>query len=191
MEFFIPSLLLFLVSIVVSFIIAPRFTPLVIALLSIALLTFGVYDHYKMFASEYRLSTWQDGLKIYAPAIMIGAIILFIIYSILAFFTSGSVPVPPIPNIATPEPLPSTNQVNTALNKTISGLTNVTNNIINKVNNTVNKVNNNKGNVLTDIVGNVTNAAGNLGNTLANATGINTNGKKGNNNLSRSFLETI
>ena len=191
MEFFIPSLLLFLVSIVVSFIIAPRFTPLVIALLSIALLTIGVYDHYKMIASEYRLSTWQDGLKIYAPAIMIGAIILFIIYSILSFFTSGSVPVPHIPNIASSEPLPSTNQVNTALNKTISGLTNVTNNIINKVNNTVNKVNNNKGNVLTDIVNNVTNTVNNLGNTLANATGNNVSAKKGNNNLSRSFLETI
>jgi len=191
MEFFIPSLLLFLVSIVVSFIIAPRFTPLVIALLSIALLTFGVYDHYKMFASEYRLSTWQDGLKIYAPAIMIGAIILFIIYSILSFFTSGSVPVPFIPNIAAPQPLPSTNQVNTALNKTISGLTNVTNNIINKVNNTVNKVNNNKGNVLSDIVNNVTNKVNDFGTTLANATGNRASARKGNNNLSRSFLETI
>lgn len=186
MEFFIPSLLLFLVSIVVSLIIAPRFTPLVVALLSIVLLTFGVYDHYKMFASEYRLSTWQEGLKIYAPAIMIGAIILFIIYSILSFFTSGSVPVPPIPNVGIPEPLPSTNQINTAINKTISGLTNITNNIINKVNNTVQKVNTNKSTNLTDIVNNVTNTVNNIGNKISNV-GV----KKGNNNLSRSFLETI
>jgi hypothetical protein len=80
MEFFIPGLLLFLVSIIISFILAPRFTPLVVALLSIGFLTYGVYDHYKMFAAEYRLSTWQESLKIYAPAIMIAAIIIFIIY---------------------------------------------------------------------------------------------------------------
>lgn len=172
MEFFIPSLLLFLVSIGITFTIAPRFTPLVVAILSIGFLTFGVYQHYKMFASEYRLSTWQQGLKIYAPALMIGAIIIFIIYAILAFFTKGSVPVPPIPNITGPSENSATNQVMESLNKIGNVLTNTTNNVINKVNNTINNgsnntasKNNNKGN----------------GNT----------NKKNNNNLSRSFLETI
>lgn len=172
MEFFIPSLLLFLVSIGITFAIAPRFTPLVVAILSIGFLTLGVYQHYKMFASEYRLSTWQQGLKIYAPALMIGAIIIFIIYAILAFFTKGSVPVPSIPNITGPSENSATNQVMESLNKIGNVLTNTTTNVINKVNNTINSgsnntasKNNNKGN----------------GNT----------NKKNNNNLSRSFLETI
>jgi len=80
MEFFIPGLFLFLISIALSFVVAPRFTPLVTAILSIAFLTWGVYQHYTMFASEYRLSTWQNSIKIYAPALMIAAIILFVIY---------------------------------------------------------------------------------------------------------------
>lgn len=174
MEFFIPGLFLFLVSIAVSFILAPKFAPLFAAILSIALLTYGVYDHYKMFASEYRLSTWQESLKIYAPAIMIGAIIIFIIYSILAFFTKGSVPIPSIPNISAPNENTATNTIVQSFNSVVNSLTNTTNDIISNVNKTINKVNNNKGNLL-----NVFNS-GNSGN-------------KGNNkgNVSRSFLETI
>lgn len=172
MEFFIPGLLLFLVSIAISFIIAPRFTPLVAAILSIAFLTYGVYDHYKMFASEYRLSTWQESLKIYAPAIMIGAIILFIIYSILAFFTKGSVPVPPIPNVTEPNENSATNQIMNSLNKVGNIFTNNKNtNVVNEVNNKINNANKNRNNVLG----------------LNNKE--NTEGKK--NNISRSFLETI
>ena len=162
MEFFIPGLLLFLVSVIVSFILAPRFTPLVIALLSIAFLSYGVYDHYKMFAAEYRLSTWQQSLKIYAPAIMIGAIILFIIYAILAFFTKGSVPVPPIPNITAPNENSATNNIIQSFNKGTNDLTNK----------------NNRGNNLNTYTGN------------NNGNGKNKN-KRNNNNVSRSFLETI
>ena len=170
MEVFIPSLLIFLLAIGITFAIAPKFTPLVVALLSIAFLTFGVYQHYKMFASEYRLSTWQQGLKIYAPAVMIGAIIIFIIYAILAFFTKGAVPIPPIPNITGPSENSATNQIVESLNKIGNVFTNTGTNIVNQVNNTINKVNNRSNS--------------------GNNTGNNTN-KKGNNNLRRSFLETI
>jgi hypothetical protein len=179
MQFFIPGLLLFLVSIAVSFVLAPRFTPLVVALMSLALLTYGVYDHYKMFSNEYRLSTWQDSLKIYAPAIMIGAIILFIIYAILAFFTKGSVPVPPLPYITEPNSDSATNQVVQSVNKIGDVVGNTKNtNVVNKVNNQINNVNKNRNNVL---------GLNNTGVTESK----NENKNKKNNNLSRSFLETI
>jgi predicted PurR-regulated permease PerM len=179
MEFFIPGLLLFLVSIIITFVLAPRFTPLIVALLSIVFLTYGVYDHYKMFASEYRLSTWQQSLKIYAPAIMIGAIILFIIFSILSFFTKGSVPVPSFPNVTEPNENSATNKLVNGLNA-IGNMFNINKNkntnVINNVNNQINNVNKNRNNLL----------------------GLNTNkgneavvNNKKNNNLSRSFLETI
>jgi predicted PurR-regulated permease PerM len=174
MEFFIPSLLLFLLAIGVTFAIAPRATPLVAALLSIGFLTFGVYQHYKMFASEYRLSTWQQGLKVYAPAIMIAAIIIFIIYAILAFFTKGSVPVPAIPNITEPNNNTVTNQFVQSLNKVGNMVNNTANNVIENVNNTINNINKNRTNVLG------LNNTNNKGNT-----------NKKNGNLSRSFLETI
>lgn len=170
MEFFIPGLLLFLVSIMITFVIVPRFTPLVIALLSIVFLSYGVYDHYKMFASEYRLSTWQQSLKIYAPAIMIMSIILFIIYAILAFFTKGSVPVPLLPNISEPNENSATNQIIQSLNKLGNAITNNNTNVINEVNNQINNVNKNRNNILG----------------LNTANEINTN-----KNSRRSFLETI
>jgi hypothetical protein len=174
MEFFIPGLLLFFLAIGFSFIFIPRFTPLIAAILSIAFLTYGVYDHYKMFASEYRLSTWQESLKIYAPAIMIAALIIFIIYSILAFFTKGSVPVPLIPTLPEPNENSTTNQIIKSLNKVGNMFSNKNTNIVNQINNKINNVNKNR----TDILG--------LGNK------INTESEnKRNNNLSRSFLETI
>ena len=178
MEFFIPGLLLFLVSIIITFAIVPRFTPLVIALLSIVFLSYGVYDHYKMFASEYRLSTWQQSLKIYAPAIMIMAIIIFIIYAILAFFTKGSVPVPLLPNISEPNENSTTNQIIQSLNKIGNTITNNNTNVLNEVNKQINNVNKNRNNILGVNANNDTNTN----------TNTNTNNK---NNIRRSFLETL
>ena len=165
MEFFIPGLFVFLVAIAVSFLIAPKTTPLIASILSIVFLVYGVYDHYTMFASEYRLSTWQEGVKIYAPAIMIIAIILFVTYGILSFFTSGQVPVPSIPNIT----LPTTNTVTESI---VNSISNVANNISNNMlslngdNESSNENRNNKNNM-------------NKGN------------NKNKNGVSRSFLETL
>ena len=106
MEFFIPGLSLFVITLFVCYFTVPKITPLIAAILSIVFLCAGVYEHYTLFASEYRLSTWQDGLKVYAPAVMIIVIILFIIISIFTFFTRGAVPVPMMPEMA------STNDLN-------------------------------------------------------------------------------
>jgi hypothetical protein len=170
MEIFIPGLLLFFVALLVSFLIVPRFTPLIIAILSLALLTYGVYDHYKLFAAEYRLSTWQESLKVYAPAVMLGFVILFIIYSILAVSTGGAIPVPPIPNIPTPNENSITGSIVNSLNKIGNTITNNKNtNVVNSINEQINNVNKNRNN---------------LG-------GLNNQNKGNNNGVSRSFLETI
>jgi hypothetical protein len=174
MEFFIPSLLIFLLSVAVAFILAPRLTPLIIAVLSILMLSYGVYTHYTMFSSEYRLSTWPERMKLYAPAIMIGSIIIFIIYTILAFFTKGAVPVPPLPNITVPSPNTATNAIVNSLNSIADSLTNTTNNIVSSINTSINKINSNRNNLLGAITNN---------NKREN--------KNKNENLSRSFLETI
>jgi len=137
MEFFIPGLSLFVITLFVCYFTVPKVTPLIAAILSIVFLAFGVYEHYTLFASEYRLSTWQDGLKMYAPAVMIIVIILFIIYSIFAFFTNGAVPVPPLPEM--PE-MPSGIEV---ANSFKNSVTNVVNSIKNTTNtkNTTNNTN--------------------------------------------------
>ena len=150
MEFFIPGLLFFIVTVVFTFAMAPRATPMIAAVLSIIFLVFGIYDHQQRFASEYRLSTWQDGIKIYAPFLMIAGIILFIIYGMIAFFTGGSVPVP---NVTIPSITDVTDGLRESINNTMNTISNAANNITanNKGNGILNNLgfnrkNNNRGN---------------------------------------------
>jgi hypothetical protein len=126
MEFFIPGLLIFLVAILIAILIVPQATPMIAAVLSILFLSYGVYDHYLLFAPEYRLSTWQDGIKIYAPFIMLAGIILFIIYFIFVFFTGGEVPVPKVEMPAMPE-MPTFNGIKNAANNAVNNAVNGTN----------------------------------------------------------------
>lgn len=165
MEFFLPGIIIFLSAIIITYLIVPHFTPLITIICSILFLTFGVYHHQQMFAAEYRLSTWQDGLKIYAPAVMILAICLFIIYSIIALFTDVKVPVPTMPEIEMPN---------------TSSLTNSVMNLYNNVNESISNAKNNISKSLTN-----TNTNKNMGAATTNEA------NKSKNGISRSALETI
>ena len=126
------------------------------------------YHHHRLFAAEYRLATWQEGLKLYAPAVMIFAVVLVILYGVLSFFTSGQVPIPSLPSVS----LPSAN----SLTNTI---TNSMETAVNSMNNALSFKGNGNGN----------------GNSLMNSLGWNGNkNNKGSNNkggVTRSFLETV
>jgi predicted PurR-regulated permease PerM len=162
MEFFLPGAFLFIVSILITYTVIPHLTPIITAILSIVFLTFGVYTHYQLFSSEYRLSTWQEGLKIYAPAVMIIAIILFIIYGMVAMFTGVHVPIPSMPNLE----MPSTNSLTGSVMNTYNSVTN-------------------------SISNSITNVAKNTSNSLGNAIGNNTKKNGNKSNVSRSFVETF
>jgi hypothetical protein len=175
MEFFIPGVVLFLLFLVVAFFVAPKATPMIAAVLSIIFLIYGVRDHAQRFSSEYRLSTWQEGLKMYAPAVMILVIIVFVIYSILAFFTGGAVPIPSVPDVE----VPTLNEITTNIANSINTTANNINKGLNLTNNT-NKRNNNT--LLGSLVGNNNTNKGN-----------NTNKKNNSymNGFRKSMLETI
>ena len=166
MEFFLPGLFLFLVSVSITFLIAPKATPVIASVLSLVFLTYGVYHHQKLFASEYRLSTWQEGLKLYAPAAMILAVLLFVLYGILSFFTSGQVPVPSLPNVAIPNANSVTESVTNAVSYMGNSLSNTVNNVMSLGNSLIN----------------------NAGNGNKNGNG---NARRNGNNVSRSILETV
>lgn len=90
MEFFLPSILFLLIAAAIVFFVIPRFGPLVLAVVSLVLLTIGMYNHYTLFQNEYRASTWQLGLVAYAPYVMIGAVILMIIMYLTYLLPSGA-----------------------------------------------------------------------------------------------------
>ena len=146
MEIFLPSFLILLLAAVVVFTVVPRLGPLVITVLSILLLVFGVYHHWDLFKSEYRLSTWQDSMvfKGLAPALVLGVLFVFILGFILSFFGSGvPVPVPAIANVTnTISEIVNTAQ-NTVSNMAANAVTGVTNAVANVKNAAVNVVANN------------------------------------------------
>jgi hypothetical protein len=145
MEIFLPSVMILAVAGIVVFTILPRFGPMVLLVLSLALLMFGLYHHWSHFASEYRLSTWQDNFKTYGPGITIAIMIIFLMIFILSYFgKSGAVPAPNMPSAG--EIMSNVNTaVNTALNNTANTINNAINNTIRNVNsaydNLVNNVN--------------------------------------------------
>jgi hypothetical protein len=170
MEFFVPGLLFFIVTVLFTFYIAPKATPMIAAILSLVFLTYGVYDHYRMFASEYHSSTWQEPLLLlYSPAVMITVLILYVLYGMSALFTKGQVPIPAMPEMPTMPNIPS---VNNALNNVTDSLSNAANSVANAANNVMNTV---------------LNSGTNNNSTNSNRR----NDNKNVSNMSRSFVESV
>ncbi len=164
MEFFLSSVFILIFGAVVSFLLIPKFSPTVVLVIAAALLGFAVYHHIALFKNEYKLSTWQTGLIAYAPFIVLGAMILFILGYIFTSYRGGEVPVPDTSNMPSPAETINTiantvtNTVNSAANSVINTTKTVANNVVKNANAIVNKVANNttKANNGTNKSGNVT-----------------------------------
>jgi hypothetical protein len=146
MELFLPSVLVFLLAAGVVIALLPRFSPLIIVTLAIALLFVGTYHHFQIFWNEYRQSTWQDTLKTFAPTLILLAIFAYLLFVILSFFTGGSVPVPSMPTIQMPAADTATNAVTAAINRSINAVSNASTNISNIISNNSNATTNNNSN---------------------------------------------
>jgi len=102
MEIFLPSLIIIIVLAFFVFLVLPRTGPMVLAVVSlIALIAAGLH-HYTLFASEYRLSTWQYSLAAYTPWVVLGVSFLFIISAIMFMFSSPESKSKILETVATP-----------------------------------------------------------------------------------------
>ena len=148
MELFLPSILVaILASLIVIFLI-PRLSPILIVIIASILLYVGMTQHFSMFWDEYKQSTWQQNLKLFAPGIMIAAIVIFVLYGILSFFKGGIVPIPSMPAMEMPSANTATNPVTAAINTVMNTVHNAVNNLgsvsrNNQSNNGTRKINNN------------------------------------------------
>jgi hypothetical protein len=141
MEFFLPSILFLLVACGIVFFVIPRFGPLVLAIVSLILLGLGVYNHYSLFQTEYRLSTWQFGAVAYAPYIMIGALVLSIILYLFYLAPVGSNSNNGgVPSMNLPSAESATNPITSGINTVMRQATNFVNGE-NKSNGNGNKTN--------------------------------------------------
>ena len=161
MELFLPSLFVLLIAGIFAFLVIPRIGPAILASISlVALIAVGIH-HYNLFYSEYALSTWQNGLRAYAPFVILGFGILFIIAAIFYMFSGGetkavvenilTTPMEAIQNAveasanAMPSANTATNPITAAINSSIKAITNIPATITGnstKTNNSGVKVNN-------------------------------------------------
>jgi hypothetical protein len=139
MELFIPSVLVLLLAAAVVFFILPRFGAPVLALVSVALLVYGIYQHMNAFGNEYRLSTWQLGLVSYAPYVMVGGLLLVMAFYLISLSplgkpTAPTVNLPEMPSIENMPPASTaTNVVTQGVNNALKGIQNTVGNVANVV----------------------------------------------------------
>jgi hypothetical protein len=94
MELFIPSLLILLLAGLVTFAILPRFSPLILVIITVIMLAVVGYQHHVLFAAEWSQSTWQESVKNSAMPFLIAMVVLFMLGFILNFIRTGSVSLP-------------------------------------------------------------------------------------------------
>jgi hypothetical protein len=121
-------------------------------------------------------------------------VILFLLYSILAFFTGGQVPVPPLPALpaltnASESILDTWNDVRNSV-KTNS-IAKSANQMINHTTNAVNHATNYAMNHVNDAITNATNTVMNTTNAITNGTLMNATNNRTNKNRPPSIIETI
>jgi len=100
MEFFLPGIAALLIGALIVFLLLPRLGAPMLVGLSVVLLVFCLYNHYKLFASEYKLSTWQEGLKWYAPLLMYGGLTLAVLMYLGYLFSSKGANILPASNVS-------------------------------------------------------------------------------------------
>lgn len=102
MELFLPGLLILVLAALFIFLIVPRTGPMILAVVSLVALIGAGLHHYNLFSSEYALSTWQYGLTAYAPWIVLGLALLFIIAAISFIFSSPEAKANVMERVSTP-----------------------------------------------------------------------------------------
>lgn len=113
MEFYLPSLFIMILAIIIVLAIIPKFTPVVLAIVASILLVFGIYSHYTLFYNEYRNMNWANNAiaAMASPYLLIGSVVLLSLGYIIMIFSSGKVPSLPMPSRNIPPPSTATNVV--------------------------------------------------------------------------------
>jgi hypothetical protein len=127
MEMFLPSVFLMLVAYLFTMMFIPKLSHLVILVGAIAFIAVTAFNHYSMFANEYKIMTWADTAKQFGPTLMI--ILIIVLMGGYIMYISGAkgtanLPMPPA-NIPPPET--ATNFVTNAIGQGLvaAGATNV------------------------------------------------------------------
>lgn len=90
MELFIPSILALIIAAVIVMFVLPRLSSVVLGSLALVFVIIAAYQHYNFFYTEYRQSTWQMPLLQYAPYLLLGGLVLFLIFFSINFIGTNT-----------------------------------------------------------------------------------------------------
>jgi hypothetical protein len=90
MELFIPSILALVIAAAIVMFVLPRLSSVVLGSLALVFVIVAAYQHYNFFYTEYRQSTWQLPLVEYAPYLLLGGLVLFLIFFSINFIGTST-----------------------------------------------------------------------------------------------------
>jgi hypothetical protein len=90
MELFIPSILALIIAAAIVIFVLPRLSSVILGSLALIFVIIAAYQHYNFFYTEYRESTWQLPLLQYAPYLLLGGLVLFLIFFSINFIGTGT-----------------------------------------------------------------------------------------------------
>jgi hypothetical protein len=141
MELFLPSVLVFILAALMIFLVLPRMSSLVLVMMAVILIVLGTYHHFKIFWNEYRQSTWQESLKIFAPGIILAMIFVYLFFAIASFYMGGKSSASP-PPMELPTAESATNPLTAAINTSLGAVNSVANSMNTAATSAVNAVKN-------------------------------------------------
>jgi hypothetical protein len=115
MEMFLPSVFLMLVAYLFTITFIPKLSHLVILVGAIAFIAITVFNHYSMFSNEYKIMTWADTAKQFAPTVMIILVIALMGGYLMYMSSTGKGANLPMPPASIPPPETATNFVTNAI----------------------------------------------------------------------------
>ena len=127
MEVFIPSFILFVMAAVISVLIFPRLTPVVLGTVAIVALVAAAYNHYSLFGKEYQFMSLTSSAGVAAPYLLVGAVIIGILGYLIFLIGAGRKMMMVLPSSTIPSPETSTNYLTEAIGNGLSsaGLANI------------------------------------------------------------------
>jgi hypothetical protein len=90
MELFIPSILALIIAAAIVMFVLPRLSSVILGSLALVFVILAAYQHYNFFYTEYRQSTWQLPLVEYAPYLLLGGLVLFLIFFSINFIGTST-----------------------------------------------------------------------------------------------------
>jgi hypothetical protein len=138
MEFFLPSLLIVILALVIIFGLFPQMTPFMLALFAGLALVFAIYHHRATFKQDYETMTWTTAASTAAPYVLVGTVVALSIGYLIYLLGAGKKTSLPLPPSSIPPPETATNILTSAIGKGLNatGLANISSNRSNTSGNT-------------------------------------------------------